>query len=98
LTPPRRFAVVAAQNANPEALLTMKQDSTYRTFRTIGLIGLGIQLVVNLIVLLAFKKNSAEFFSEQLYSAWLPGYLVWLVFAIIGVGGTWGGKNGTGEQ
>lgn len=69
----------------------MKQD-TYRNFRTIGLIGLATQLVINLIVLLVFKRT--EFFSEQWWSDFFPGYLVWFVFAVIGVAGA-AGKPGT---
>jgi hypothetical protein len=64
----------------------MKQ-STYRTFRTMGLIGLAIQLAINLTVLLVFHRTSA-FFSEPWFYTWFPGYAVWLVFAVIGIGGT----------
>ena len=66
----------------------MKQD-TYRTFRTMGLVGLAVQLVINLAVL-ALKKT--EFFSEQWWSDFFPGYLVWFVFAVIGYVGMRGKK------
>jgi hypothetical protein len=72
------------------------KDTTYHTFRTMGLIGLAIQLTLNLVVLLVFKRTS-EFFTEPWFSDWFPGYAVWLVFAIIGICGTWRGTNGSGR-
>jgi len=50
----------------------------------IGLVGLVIQSVINLIAILVFRKTSAEFFSDQWWSAWFPGYTVWLIFVILG--------------
>ena len=68
------------------------KHTTYRTFRTIGLIGLAIQLAINLVVLLVFRRTS-EFFSEPWFSTWFPGYAIWLGFVILGIGGTWSGEN-----
>jgi hypothetical protein len=73
------------------------KDTTYHTFRTMGLIGLAIQLAINLVVLLGFQRTG-PFFSDQWFSTWFPGYAVWLVFAIIGIVGTWRGKNGQDRQ
>jgi len=50
----------------------------------IGLAGLVIQVAINLTALLVFKKSSAEFFSEQWWSAWFPGYTIWLIFLVLG--------------
>ena len=50
----------------------------------IGLVGLVIQSAINLIAILVFRKTSAEFFSDQWWSAWFPGYTVWLIFVILG--------------
>jgi hypothetical protein len=52
--------------------------------KTIGLVGLAITIVLNLVALLIFKKASAEYFSGGWWSSWFPFYIVWLVFTIIG--------------
>jgi hypothetical protein len=76
----------------------MKQDSKYSTFGIIGLVGLGIHVAVNLVALLAFKKSTAEFFSEPWWSTWFPGYTVWLIFLGLGLAARCGGKNGADKQ
>ena len=71
----------------------MKRN-TYRTFLTMGLIGLAVQTAINLVV---FALRRTEFFSEQWWSDFFPGYLVWFVFAVIGFVGT-RGNNGADEK
>jgi len=63
----------------------------------IGLVGLVIQAAINLIAIFAFKRSSAEFFSDQWWSAWFPGYTVWLIFLVLGlvIGA---GKDDRGKQ
>jgi hypothetical protein len=68
-----------------------------KSYITIGLVGLAIQAGLNLLALLAFKKTSAEFFSDQWWSSWFPTYTVWLVFLILGIASR-GKKNGGGER
>ena len=52
----------------------------------IGLIGLVIVFLINLIVIFFFKKNSSEFFTDNWWTSWFTTYLVWIVFIIIGIG------------
>ena len=59
----------------------------------IGLIGLGITLVVNLLGIFVFKTPAAEFFADEWWSTWFPSLLVWLVFTIVGVGVKISGKG-----
>jgi hypothetical protein len=66
-----------------------------KTYRTIGLIGLAIEVVINLVAQFAFKRSAAEFFSEQWWSSWFPSYIVWLVFIGVGFAGCCRRKNGT---
>ena len=68
-----------------------------KSYITIGLVGLAIQAGLNLLALVAFKKTSAEFFSDQWWSSWFPTYTVWFVFLILGLGSR-GKKNGGGER
>jgi len=42
------------------------------SFLTIGLIGLAVQVTVNLLVMLVFRSASAKFFTEDWWSAWFP--------------------------
>ena len=49
-----------------------------------GLIGLAITIVLNLVALLILKKTSAEYFSDKWWSYWFPSYIVWLIFTTIG--------------
>ena len=72
----------------------MMKPNTYRTWRTMGLIGLAVQTAINLVVL-ALKRT--ELFSEQWWSDFFPGYMVWFVFAMIGFVGT-RGKNDADEK
>ena len=76
----------------------MKHDKTYSRYALIGLIGLGIQVAVNLVVWLASKNSAAEFFSQQWWSTWFPGYPVWLIFIVIGLVGRSRGKSDTDQQ
>jgi len=55
-----------------------------KTSKKIGLVGLTITIVLNLVALLMLKKASAEYFSDVWWSDWFPVYMVWLVFTIIG--------------
>jgi hypothetical protein len=57
-----------------------------KTFLIVGLIGFGAALVINLVAMLGFSKAEATFFSDPWWSSWFPNYVVWLVFAIIGLG------------
>ena len=59
----------------------MKRDNTYKK---VGLVGLAIQLAMNLVALFVLKKGSAEFFSDQWWSGWFPTYIVWLSLIIVG--------------
>lgn len=72
-------------------------STTMKNYVTIGLVGLAIQAGLNLLALVAFKKTSAEFFSDEWWSSWLPTYTVWLVFLILGLASC-GKKNGGGER
>jgi hypothetical protein len=64
----------------------MKQN-TFRNLRTMGLIGLAVQTGINLVV---FALRKTEFFSDQWWSDFFPGYVVWLVFAVVGFAGARG--------
>ena len=55
-----------------------------KTFKTIGLIGLAITIVLNIVALLMLKKVSAEYFSDKWWSEWFPLYMIWLVFITFG--------------
>jgi len=55
-----------------------------KSFKIIGLVGLAITIVLNLVALLILKKVSAEYFPDNWWSDWFPSYIVWLVFTIIG--------------
>jgi hypothetical protein len=53
---------------------------------SVGLVGLGIQLVLNLLGLFVFHKAAAVFFTDEWWSSWFPALLVWIVFIIAGIG------------
>jgi len=59
----------------------MKQNKQLR----IGVIGLAIVTVLNLVAVLALKQASSAFFSDRWWSGWFPVYLIALTFAIIGL-------------
>ena len=50
----------------------------------LGLIGLAITIVLNLVAMLLLKKASADYFLDGWWSGWFPAYIIWLIFAIIG--------------
>jgi len=50
----------------------------------LGLIGLTLTLILNLVAVFILKQASATFFQDQWWSDWSPGYLLFLTFAIIG--------------
>jgi hypothetical protein len=55
-----------------------------KAFKTIGLLGLAITTVLNLVALLFFKRASAEYFSEKWWAEWFTSYIVWVSFVLIG--------------
>ena len=55
-----------------------------KAFKTIGLLGLAITIVLNLVALLFFKRASAEYFSEKWWAEWFTSYIVWGTFVLIG--------------
>jgi len=61
--------------------------NSFKTIRSVGLVGLAIVIAVNFVALLLLKKPSAEFFSDNWWLDWFPAYIVWLVCSIIGVAG-----------
>jgi hypothetical protein len=61
----------------------MKQRKKNKMF-CLGLFGLTLTIVLNLVALLLLKKASATFFQDKWWSDWFPAYIVWLTFAIIG--------------
>ena len=73
----------------------MNPNNTYRTFRTMALIGLGIQILINLLAMIALKREAATFFSQEWWTVWFPGYMVWFVFLIIGLAGS---ASGAGKE
>ena len=60
-----------------------------RTKRNTGLwfggIGLIATVIMNLAGLYLFHRSSSVFFSDEWWSAWLPNYIVWTSFAIVGI-------------
>jgi hypothetical protein len=50
-----------------------------------GVLGLSITLGMNLAALFVFKLRSAAFFEGIWWASWLPCYIVWLVFVVIGL-------------
>jgi signal transduction histidine kinase len=68
-----------------------------KAFKTIGLIGLALTTVLNVVALLLLKKASAEYFSDQWWSAWFPSYVIWLSFTIIGLASHRRQNLGTGR-
>lgn len=62
-------------------------------FLSMGLIGFSVVLVCNLAAL-GLGQADAAFFSEKWWSTWFVNYLVWFVFAVIGVGHQLSRKNG----
>jgi hypothetical protein len=56
-----------------------------KNFTTLGMVGLGVHLSVNVVAMLVFKKASAEFFSGQWWSSWFPTYNIWFMFLVIGL-------------
>jgi signal transduction histidine kinase len=55
-----------------------------KAFKTIGLLGLAITTVLNLVALLFFRRASAEYFSEKWWAEWFTSYIVWGTFVLIG--------------
>jgi len=68
-----------------------------KAFKTIGLVGLAITTVLNLVALLLFKRASAEYFSDAWWSAWFPPYIIWLSFTLFGFAGHDRQNLGTGR-
>src|ERR1035441_8259621 len=60
------------------------KGASMKAFKTIGLIGLAITTVLNVVALLLFKRASAEYFSDQWWSAWFTSYIIWVSFTLIG--------------
>src|ERR1035441_10180351 len=52
------------------------KGASMKAFKTIGLIGLAITTVLNVVALLLFKRASAEYFSDQWWSAWFTSYII----------------------
>jgi hypothetical protein len=63
------------------------------TMLFIGLTGFVVMLVVNLVAAFGFGKPEAVPFSDQWWSIWFANYVVWLTFAIIGMGYKLSGKR-----
>jgi hypothetical protein len=61
----------------------MKQRTKNKMF-CLGLFGLTLTIILNLVAVLALKWASAGFFSDKWWSDWFPAYLVWMTLAIIG--------------
>lgn len=55
---------------------------------TLGGMGLIITIVLNFLGLSVFHRGSSILFSHEWWSAWLPCYIVWTTFAIIGIATT----------
>lgn len=62
-------------------------------FLSMGLIGFTIVLLANLVGWKYAGQADAVFFSEGWWSTWFVNYLVWFVFAVIGLGKQIGGKS-----
>jgi|HubBroStandDraft_6_1064221.scaffolds.fasta_scaffold241681_2 hypothetical protein len=54
-----------------------------------GAIGLIGTIVLNFLGIYVFHRGSSAFFSDAWWSAWLPCYLVWTTFTIIGLADRW---------
>jgi hypothetical protein len=52
----------------------------------LGLIGLSITLVLNLLGDFGFHRSTALFFTEHWWTSWFPSWIVWVVLTIIGLG------------
>jgi hypothetical protein len=76
------------QGRNFSTLEMLKLCNNMKSFKRIGLrlglTGLSIGLVLNLLAVFVFHRTSAHFFTSPWWNAWFPNYLVWFVFAIIG--------------
>lgn len=64
---------------------TSEYSVTCKVLLRIGVIGFTIALVVNLIALYVYAKPSAEFFSQNWWAEWFPGYAVSISFLAIAV-------------
>lgn len=64
-----------------------KKPRAPRTKRMLrmGIIGLSGTVVLNFLGLQVFHRHSSIFFSEAWWSAWLPCYLLWTTFTVIGL-------------
>lgn len=60
-----------------------KEERGWKLLR-MGLIGIIITPVLNLIGSFVFHRSSSVFFSDQWWSVWFPSYSVWITFTIIG--------------
>lgn len=56
-----------------------------KIFLSLGFIGVFIILILNLVSLYYMEKNNAVFFSQEWNSIWLPNYIIWFSFLIIGI-------------
>ncbi len=68
-----------------------------KAFRTIGLIGLAITIVLNLVALFLLKKAAAGYFSDAWWSEWFPSYAVWVSFTIIALVSRGRPRDGAGR-
>ena len=49
-----------------------------------GTMGFAITIVLNFLGVYVFHRGSSVFFSDAWWSAWLPCYLVWTLFTVLG--------------
>lgn len=56
-----------------------------KTWLWFGSFGLVLTVLLNLAGLYVFHRNSSVFFSDEWCSAWLPNYIVWTSFTIMGI-------------
>src|SRR5271157_5070374 len=58
-----------------------------KTWLWFGCFGLVVTVSLNLAGRYVFHRSSSVLFSDQWWSAWMPNYIVWTSFIIVGIAG-----------
>jgi hypothetical protein len=62
-------------------------------FSLIGAVGLTVVGLLNVFGLLVLEQPAAHFFNGSWWSTWLPSYVAWTVFLMIGLSRTHAAKR-----
>jgi hypothetical protein len=77
-----------ARAAEKCILRPQREDRSMRHFKALklGLAGLTVAALINGVALGYFDVPSSRWFSNEWWTTWFPGYSVWVVLVLVGIG------------